>query len=331
MKHATLCEDEMKGIKHIEVSNRAVKFRFDLVRNITLVRGDSGTGKTTLYAMIADYMRSGDKSGVNLSSPCPCIAVDDLLWAERISEAKESIVFIDEDSARFLRTREFASIVKNSDNYYVIFTREDLHELPYSVDEIYEIKTSGKYHSFKKLYAGQTKTRCFPDKVKLSTADTVITEDSKAGFSFFREVFSENETKVLAAGSNSGIYRFLKSTAEENTLVIADGAAFGAEIDRVLKLIATKKNIMLYLPESFEWMILRSGLVEQTDEILESPSEHIESREYFSWERFFTALLSEKTAGTYLAYSKDKLNENYLHDREKAAIIAVMPKNGFFS
>ena len=39
----------MKGTQHVEVSNRNAKFRFDLHRNITIVRGDSGTGKTTLY------------------------------------------------------------------------------------------------------------------------------------------------------------------------------------------------------------------------------------------------------------------------------------------
>ena len=45
----------MKGIQHIEVSNRKVKFKFDLIRNITIIRGESGTGKTTLYNMISDY------------------------------------------------------------------------------------------------------------------------------------------------------------------------------------------------------------------------------------------------------------------------------------
>lgn len=56
----------MKGTQHVEVSNRNAKFRFDLHRNITIVRGDSGTGKTTLYNMIADYTRLQAESGVNL-------------------------------------------------------------------------------------------------------------------------------------------------------------------------------------------------------------------------------------------------------------------------
>ena len=54
----------MKGIQNIKVSNRDASFTFNLNRNITVVRGNSGTGKTTLYDMIADYTRLKDKSGV---------------------------------------------------------------------------------------------------------------------------------------------------------------------------------------------------------------------------------------------------------------------------
>lgn len=58
-------------------------------------------------------------------------------------------------------------------------------------------------------------------------------------------------------------------------------------------------------------MILSSGIIKENEltEILESPSEFVESGEYFSWERFFTALLTEKTKDTYLAYTKRKLND----------------------
>ena len=86
--------------------------------------------------------------------------------------------------------------------------------------------------------------------------------------------------------------------------MIADGAAFGSEIDRVLQLIKSSANITLYLPESFEWLLLTSGIFKEKEiaRILEEPSDYIESRKYFSWERFFTALLIEKSQDTYLRY-----------------------------
>ena len=52
----------------------------------------------------------------------------------------------------------------------------------------------------------------------------------------------------------------------------------------------------------------------------------MDSKEYFSWERYFTALLTEKTAGTYLNYTKKALNEAYLRDGVKNAILGQMQK-----
>lgn len=57
---------------------------------------------------------------------------------------------------------------------------------------------------------------------------------------------------------------------------------------------------------------------------MENPSEHIESSEYFSWERFFTALLIEKTGGSYLQYSKAKLNDSYLQKGIQDKVLSHM-------
>ena len=35
----------------------------------------------------------------------------------------------------FFRTKEFADVVKNSDDYFVIISRESLPQLPYSIDD----------------------------------------------------------------------------------------------------------------------------------------------------------------------------------------------------
>ena len=42
--------------------------------------------------------------------------------------------------------------------------------------------------------------------------------------------------------------------------MIADGAAFGSEMEKLMRLIKGYPNIALYLPESFEWLILKSGV-----------------------------------------------------------------------
>ena len=57
-------------------------------------------------------------------------------------------------------------------------------------------------------------------------------------------------------------------------LVIADGAAFGPEMDRVMKVNAKNRQLTVYLPESFEWLILSSGVVagKQLRSLLEDPA-----------------------------------------------------------
>lgn len=73
-------------------------------------------------------------------------------------------------------------------------------------------------------------------------------------------------------------------------------------MDRLYKCALQKKNIYLYFPESFEWLILNSGLIQGKDirVILDNPKDFLDSREYFSWERFFTKLLVERTKDSYI-------------------------------
>ena len=124
----------------------------------------------------------------------------------------------------------------------------------------------------------------------------------------------------------SNVFHYLNKHKGEKILVIADGAAFGSEIDRVLQVIHGRKNVALYLPESFEWMIMDADILKNNTvrSILSNPSEYVESKLYFSWERFFTAILIEQTKDTYLAYAKRKLNPAYLSGAIKESILRKM-------
>ena len=97
-------------------------------------------------------------------------------------------------------------------------------------------------------------------------------------------------------------------------------------MNRLYKQAGEKKNICLYLPESFEWLILNSGLIEEKNvrNILEQPEKFIDSREILSWEPFFTKLLTHITKDSYLQYRKAKLNTVYLHEKNKKCILQVM-------
>ena len=59
----------MKGKHKIEVRSGRVVFTIELERNITILRGDSATGKTTLVEMLQAYETYGRQSGVTVSDP----------------------------------------------------------------------------------------------------------------------------------------------------------------------------------------------------------------------------------------------------------------------
>ena len=205
-------------------------------------------------------------------------------------------------------------------------SRESLPALPYSVEEIYGIRTSGKYGILKQIYHEFYRIYNLDETKGEIEPEAVVTEDSNSGYQFFDAVCRENGLTCETLNGKSNIFRYLKVHKNEKILVIADGAAFGSEMDRVMRLMESRKNIVLYLPESFEWLILSAGVLKNAamEKILKNPSEYVESRNYFSWERFFTALLIEETKGTYLAYFKRNLNPVYLNESIKTAILSRM-------
>ena len=317
----------MKGSYEVIVQNRRLQYKFTISRNITILRGDSATGKTTLIEMIHSYQLNGEQSGINISCKRKCVALKGNDWKLLLNQISDSIVFIDEGNA-FVYFQDFAEAVKNSSNYYVIAVRNNLYNLPYSITEIYGIEnvSGNKYQGTKRLYSRlynlYEKNSPIAKKPEL-----VIVEDAKSGYEFFKHVCDNFSIPCVSAMGKSKISAKVLESQADNILVIADGAAFGSEIGSLVQL-RYSKNIGIYLPESFEWLILNSGLIKDGDinKILEQPSDYIDSKKYFSWEVFFTDLLMKSSKGTYLEYSKSRLNTAYKQENETKTILSKMPK-----
>jgi hypothetical protein len=135
----------------------------------------------------------------------------------------------------------------------------------------------------------------------------------------------EYRVDCLSAKGKSNLKQTVPHGAGQ-VLIVADGAAIGSEMNELYQLMRVEQSVKCYLPESFEWLILKSGQIDgkTIQDNLQHPEDFIESKEYFSWERFFTALLIEYTKDTYLKYTKSHLNEVYLQGKAKQAILDVM-------
>ena len=318
----------MKGMHHIVIQNKRIRFAFSIKRNITIIRGDSATGKTTLFSMIEEYGNLGKDSGVQIQCDKACVAISGKYWQETLENIHDSIIFVDEDS-RFLKTKDFAKRIRNSNNYYVLITRENLPALPYSVEEIYGIHCSGRYMDTRQIYNLFYKiySETNPGKILVKS---LITEDSQAGFTFFSQVSKTRGICCESAGGKSNILGILQEKLldkeQKETLVIADGAAFGPEMAHISQLLRGNVNIKLYLPESFEWLLLYADILNKPfiRKKLEEAENYIESEKYFSWERYFTDLLMEETKDSPYPYDKSNLKDFYLQDKIVQKVLEAM-------
>lgn len=317
----------MRGTHAVYVANRRLDYRFELRRNITIVRGNSGTGKTTLYEMVADHTRLGQDSGVQISCDKDCVALVDLDWRAQLLRTRDSIVFLDEDAA-YAASPEFARTIRETDNYYVIITREALYALPYSVEEIYQIRASGRYHRFERMYhLDEAHAYEAGDSRIASHYATVLVEDSHSGFQFLQHRVATTDIECVSAKGSASIYGWLREHVGQRVFVLADGAAFGAEAARVLALQDEHPDtITICLPESFGWLILASGILREQaiERVLNDPGSAIESKIYVSWEQFFTSFLRDITRGTPFAYSKAHLAQAYAIPSNANKIMALI-------
>ncbi|MBR6229123.1 MAG: translation initiation factor 2 [Eubacterium sp.] len=318
----------MKGKHRVIIEAERLKYEFEIKRNVTVVQGDSATGKTTLVDLIQTYGRYGQEAGIMVTSDVPCVAFsgDAGLWKTVLDAYRDSIIFFDEDYY-FIFTTEFAEAIRNSSNYYVIITRQPLNYIPYSINEIYGIRTTGKYHFPEKVY--HEFYPLFPEQVMNCTEKVVLlVEDKKSGYQFYQSLNDDVEC-ISSEGNASIAMQLEKISKNKPVMVIADGAAFGAYVAKVMAVAKRRSNLGMYFPESFEWVILRSGVVDirNLDDILAHPEEYIDSGVYFSWERYFTDLLESSTKDDRIRrYDKSKLNEYYLEGKNRVAILNVLPK-----
>jgi hypothetical protein len=176
----------MTGQYHIVVQNNRLRYELDIRRNITIIRGDSATGKTTLITLLNQAATLGESSGVEVICKKPCRTLSGNDWELLLPNIHEQIIFLDEEN-RFIKTQEFAEAVKASDNYFVLVTREDLPNLPYSVEEIYGIHAAGKYHDLKRTYNEMYRIYGAEEwsGAPAIKPETVIVEDSNSGYQFF--------------------------------------------------------------------------------------------------------------------------------------------------
>lgn len=322
----------MRGRHTLSIISKRFEYNLTFNRNITIIRGDSGTGKTILCGLLAEYKREGENCAFKVRCSCKLsLLSDDWEVAEvQLQKTKDALLFVDED-ANYLDSLAFVSAMMKSSCYFVIISRLSLKSIPFCYKEVYELNSVVVCNTT--LITNQ---RFYKDLTAPVGVDCIITEDTKSGFTMLHALCGDNvvgltkEEIKFGVGNNKLLSKCQALTAKgHKVFVLADGAAIGYLIEGLYREALTERNIYLWLPESFEYLLLASGIVWRRDviEILKDPAKQIESELFHTWEQFFTWLVTDiMSVYSGHSYVKGNLRPWYYNSTNVDKLERIVPE-----
>lgn len=298
----------MTGKHTIIVHGKRFDYELEITRKVTVIKGNSGTGKTTLINALQGYATDKRKSGFVVYSDLKFgVLSKDSRWSLDLTDSRYDILFVDEN-VEYIYTKAFQVEFANSDKYLVVISRSgSFCHLPYAVNSVYEFRTSKTSKGYvTKMY------NVYKDTLSSVSPDLVITEDSNSGKEMMDTIFN---CDVVSANGNGSVYSTVISHLKTAKVVylIVDGAAFGGYIQKVLS-ISKYFEVYIFSPESFEYLLLNTGTFRRhlSGEI-DRTWDYCDISKFQTWEEYFTRLLSKLCKDIYgFDYSKSKLAPFFL-------------------
>lgn len=313
----------MRGRCIVNIHDSNVKYHLVLERSITVIKGKSGTGKSTLYRMFEDLEKSNKRSsGIYCNCKDKIIVLKERDNWKSIIESSKGMIFVADEYVEYIQTLEFASLAQKSGNYFILISRSGrMKWFTYSVNSVYELESKKDGD----IYCTRLYNRYLNIKESV-LPDLIITEDSNAGMDMINRVVN---CKVISAEGRDGVYNAVDENKNKYKCIyaIVDGAAFGSCIGRLEPLIQEGYNIYVFAPESFEFLLLNSKTFSRylTGELSETYN-YCDSEEFLSWERYYTSLLNTLCSNNYhFFYSKNNLHKffktEYFEDYIKCQLV----------
>lgn len=279
------------GVTVLITSNKFT-FELELKYKVSRITGLSGTKKTTVWDTIRS-INSGDGADLEITCDIAVQAIP-LRTAQDQSRAcapnyVDTVLIFDEDVV-YAKPNEFISCIERSRGCYFLFiNRACFGWLSYSYKAIYQLhEVSSNKFKMRQVYTDEV------IKHNISNFNRVVTEDSCSGYQLFSELFS---IPVIAACGKEKIVN-----SAEDALSIVDGSAFGSVIEDFTSRVF---SYILYLPESFEWLLLDADVMRYKD----LTDEEFRYEGFQSFERFCEKLVSNIAVSYGITYNKSHLHK----------------------
>lgn len=296
-------------IDYIKISDyeNNLEYKLNLEGRITIITGDSATGKSTLIRYIENYNKDSYNS-IKIESEKKLIHLTPVMVRNKFELDEDTIYFMDEGDN--VKSKEYFTLVNDTRYKFVIITRDVSYpSISYDIEDIYEIKYNNGVNKLVKRYKNNYRT----DKLDASI-NKIFTEDEKSGYEFYKKL--GNYSVLSTKGSSRVPYKIKKSN---NSIFIVDSLGFGPYINRTLLNLENNNNIFI-APRSFEHLILMSLFIYSEEELkhkLESYREsyHLINKFNVNDENIYYQMLIDECFGLGIDYSKSNLPDYFTEEK----------------
>lgn len=181
----------------LKLKYKNFRLHLEFHNKITVITGDSATGKSTIVHSMFDYTNN---IKYKLSDPSfDCMMINDQRRViDDLSHNRQKMIYMI-DEFRIRITKEVIEAIRQCVGCYIIFIcRSNISALNYSADALLKLKTDKNGITRGEKYLKNNLPISNPYR---SNFDYIITEDAKYGHEWIRRLFIKIDAKFIIAGS----------------------------------------------------------------------------------------------------------------------------------
>lgn len=225
---------------YIKYKRKKYNLYIEIDAKLNLITGNSSTGKTSFATEMNKYSNLVE-TDFDFIEVNPSLSIIKSL-CKNLHE--DLIAFIiDTDEYVTSEVVDYISSIYNPNAYFIILGRKYTKRLPIAIWNIFYLEVCN----------GVTVNKRFIKEAefyKFHRFAKVLTEDSKSGYNFFKNIFESTEP----IRSNSLVIQSL----DIDSLVVFDGVGFGSYLEQFIEVVSKNPTYSYLCWNSFEYFILET-------------------------------------------------------------------------